>query len=183
MINRDFCDLQTKALSEGAVLVHASAVTYKDSTALFCGASGSGKTQTAIDYCHNGWKLISDDFVKVHNGRITQVWLEPMHMKVIPKWATIPNDKRLQYYYYWVIRKMTFGWKKPHIFMTPEELGIETATEGKVDVVFILGQPEGRTVAEQIFNTTKTKGGFHIYNHGLLLPRLAELIDKEFGHL
>lgn len=56
------------ATSSGAVVVHASAVRTKNGTAVFAGASGTGKSTTALSIALAGNQLISDDCLWVQDG-------------------------------------------------------------------------------------------------------------------
>ena len=180
MINYEFCKLQFEALNNKEVLIHASAVAKNDKSIIFCGPTESGKTRYMIEFCKNGWKCLGDDFVLIKKGYCYGNFLEPCHMKYESGFR-IPIKKLPLHYFYKLVRLITCGGKKPHVFLTPKELGIKTTFKAKLNYIVFLGKIEGETIEEKIFNNTKTKGGFDEYAKGLYLPLMYEIIKENLN--
>lgn len=160
MINYDFCKLQLDALNNNSVLIHASAVCKGKKSIIFCGPTESGKTRYMIEFCKKGWKCLGDDFVLIKDGYIYGCFLEGCHMKY-EKGFKMPIRKLPLYWFYKIVRAFTN--KRPHVFLTPKELGIKTAFKAKLDKIIFLEGCKGKNIADKIYNNTKTKGGFNEY--------------------
>ena len=175
MINYEFCKLQLETLNNNEVLIHASAVCKYGKSVIFCGPTESGKTRYMIEFCKKGWKCLGDDFVLIKDGYIYSYFLEPCHMKYESGFR-IPIKKLPLHCFYKLIRLITN--RKPHIFLTPKELGIKTAFKAKLDYIIFLGEVEGETTIDMIFNNTKIKGGFDEFENGKYLPIMYKIIKE-----
>lgn len=160
MINIEFCKLQLEALNKGEILIHASAVCKGNKSIIFCGPTESGKTRYMIEFCKRGWKCLGDDFIRIKGNFVYGCFLEGCHMKY-EEGFKIPVKKLPLHYFYKMVRTITN--RRPHIFLTPKEIGIQTAFKAKLDKIVFLEGCKGKGIADKIYNNTKTKGGFNKY--------------------
>lgn len=193
MINNEFCKLQLEALNKGEVLIHASAVCRDiisvnwrgdeikylgTESIIFCGPTESGKTRYMLEFCKKGWKCLGDDFVRIQDGYIYGCFLEGCHMKYESGFR-IPIRKHPLYWFYKAVRLFTN--RKPHIFLTPKELGFKVAFKAKLDKIIFLEGVYGKNIAEKIYNNTKTKGDFDLYENGNYLFLLSTIIEENLN--
>ena len=177
LINYEFCKLQLEHLYKGEVLIHASAVCKNGKSIIFCGPTESGKTRYMIDFCKKGWKCLGDDFVLIKDGYIYSCFLEGCHMKY-EKGVKIPIKKLPLHYFYNIVRTLTN--RRPHIFLTPKELGFEIAFKAKLDKIVFLNT-EGDNITEKVFNNTYIKGDFWKYEDGDYLGKLYDIIKENLN--
>ena len=91
----------------------------------------------------------------------------------------IPIKKLPLYYFYKAVRIITN--RKPHIFLTPKEMGFEIAFKAKLDRIVFLEGCEGKTISEKVYNNTKTKGGFDEFENGNYNILLEETIGDKLN--
>lgn len=186
MINYDFCKMQLEALKHNSILIHASAVCRNTivgkniitESIIFCGPTESGKTRYMIEFCQKGWKCLGDDFVLIKDGYIYGCFLEGCHMKY-ERGVKMPIRKLPLYWFYKAVRAFTN--RRPHVFLTPKELGIKTAFKAKIDRIVFLKRIKGKDIADKVFINTKNKGEFDEFKNGKYLPKMEKIIRKSLN--
>lgn len=154
--NYPFIRRQAELLAEGKVLIHASAVEQDGFATVYCGESYSGKTHRALERCKRGARLLGDDFVVLSKGRV-EPFITPIHMKQSYGYH-VPLKYAPKRALFWAIRAFTR--KRPFIEVPAQELGIQTGKAATIGSIEVLGNPNGWSMAEKIYNVTLRECGF-----------------------
>ena len=118
----------------GGEVVHASAVVVRSAGLLLSGASGSGKSTTALALALRGHALIADDCVLVHRGRVHAIYARAK----VDRRLGMPGDST------GVTVHRLDGADQAKDFFHVEDLGSRFASVGPVHaLVFPAASPQG----------------------------------------
>lgn len=123
-------------------IVHASCVSDDVRGYLFSGRGGCGKTTIALNFLERGYKMLGDNFVILHDGKILSYFsplniftynLAPIiHKNLNIKMKLISNFKELLY-------KLTFNYIKIFTKINPKEIFHDLIVDSvKLNAIFIL---------------------------------------------
>jgi hypothetical protein len=179
--------IHLKLLEKGYPIIHASAISKNGVAFAFSSRGGGGKTTVALELASNGFKLLGDNFVMIHEG---QVFAFPTSLSIFtynlaPIVASNLNFKeKMSLTSKKILHKGTMGYAKIFTKINPKKIFPDIDSSSKLHNAFLL-IPHTHNVNEKIlvnemdFHEFVNKIG---YNQMLEFPYFCRYIE-EYSYL